>query len=51
MISRLGYLPKNGGMDVVEFENLKLTILSVEDRRIGKVRVEVLPKAEDETED
>ena len=50
MISRLGYLPKNGGMDVVEFENLKLTILNVEDRRIGKVRVEVLPKAQNETE-
>ena len=48
MISRLGYLPKNGGMDVVEYENLKLTILNVEDRRIGKVRVEVLPKEEDE---
>ncbi len=50
IISRLGYLPKNGGMDVVEYENLKLTILNVEDRRIGKVRVEVLPKTE-ETED
>ena len=48
MISKLGYLPKNGGMDVVEFENLKLTILNVEDRRIGKVRVEVLPKAEEQ---
>lgn len=50
MISRLGYLPKNGGMDVVEYENLKLTILNVEDRRIGKVRVEVLDKKEDEEE-
>ena len=48
MISRLGYLPKNGGMDVVEYENLKLTILNVEDRRIGKVRVEVLPKEKTE---
>ena len=50
MISRLGCLPKNGGMDVVEYENLKLTILNVEDRRIGKVRVEVLDKKEDEEE-
>ena len=48
IISRLGYLPKNGDMSVVEFENLKLTVLNVEDRRIGKVRVEVLPKPEPE---
>ena len=44
IISQLGYLPKNGDMSVVEFENLKLTVLNVEDRRIGKVRVEVFPK-------
>ncbi len=50
MISRLFYLPKNSGMDVVEYKNLKLTILNVEDRRIGKVRVEVLDKKEDEEE-
>lgn len=48
IISQLGYLPKNGDMSVVEFENLKLTVLNVEDRRIGKVRVEVLPKPEPE---
>ena len=51
IISRLGYLPKNGGMDVVETESLKLTILNVEDRRIGKVRVEVLPKQTEEEEE
>ncbi len=44
IISQLGYLPKNGDMSVVEYENLKLTVLNVEDRRIGKVRVEVFPK-------
>ena len=44
IISQLGYLPKNGDMSVVEFQNLKLTVLNVEDRRIGKVRVEVFPK-------
>ena len=48
IISQLGYLPKNGDMSVVEYENLKLTVLNVEDRRIGKVRVEVLPKPEPE---
>lgn len=43
IISQLGFLPKNGDMNVVEFKNLKLTILNVEDRRIGKVRVEIMP--------
>ena len=33
-------------MNVVEYENLKFTILNVEDRRIGKVRVEITPKVE-----
>ena len=45
-ISRLGYLPKDGDMTEVEFENLKFTILNVEDRRIGKIRVEITPKEE-----
>ena len=48
LISRLGYLPQNGDMTEVTFENLKFTILNVEDRRIGKVRVEITPKAETE---
>ena len=51
IISQLGYLPKNGDMSQVEYENLKLTVLGVEDRRIGKVRVEVLPKPEPEEDD
>lgn len=44
IISNLGYLPKNGDMSVVEYKNLKFTVLNVEDRRIGKVRVEILPE-------
>ena len=51
LISRLGYLPQNGDMTEVTFENLKFTILNVEDRRIGKVRVEITPKTETETDD
>lgn len=46
LISQLGFLPQDGDMNVVEYENLKFTILNVEDRRIGKVRVEITPKAE-----
>ena len=48
IISQLGYLPKNGDMSVVEYSNVKLTVLNVEDRRIGKVRVEVLPQPEED---
>lgn len=51
IISLLGFLPKDGDMNEVVFENLKFTILNVEERRIGKVRVEITPieaPAEDE---
>ncbi len=43
IISLLGFLPKDGDMNEVEFENVKFTILNVEERRIGKVRVEITP--------
>ena len=43
LISRLGYLPKDGEMNEVDYENLHFTVLNVEDRRIGKVRVEIRP--------
>ena len=49
MISQLGFLPKNGDMNEVLYENLKLTILNVDDRRIGKVKVEIMPENENET--
>lgn len=51
LISRLGYLPQDGDMTEVDFENLKFTILNVEDRRIGKVRVEITPKADSDDDD
>ena len=44
IISRLGYLPKDGDMDEIVFENIKFTILNVEERRIGKVKAEILPE-------
>ena len=37
-------------MNVVEYENLRFTVLNVEDRRIGKVKIEILP-VEEEKED
>lgn len=50
IISQLGFLPQDGDMNAVEFENIRFTVLNVEDRRIGKVKVEILPKPETETE-
>lgn len=46
IISQLGYLPKDGDMDTVEYENLKFTVLSVEDKRIAKVRIDITPRDE-----
>ena len=50
IISRLGYLSQDGEMNVVEYKNLRFTVLNVEDRRIGKVKIEILP-VEEEKED
>ncbi len=50
IISLLGFLPKDGDMNEVEFENVKFTILNVEERRIGKVRLEITPVEEFEEE-
>lgn len=43
LISQLGFLPENGQMNTVEFQNIRFTILSVEEHRIERVRVELLP--------
>ncbi len=44
IISELGYLPKDGEMNEVMFENLKFTVLAVDNRRIEKIRIEILPE-------
>lgn len=49
LIKELGYLPKEGEECEVIYKNLKFTILSVDERRIDKIRVEILP-LEDEHE-
>ncbi len=50
IISVLGFLPEDGQMNEVTFENVKLTVLNVEERRIGKVKVEILPTEEKDEE-
>ena len=37
---------KDGEMNEVVFENVKFTVLSVEDRRIEKIKVEITPAEE-----
>ncbi len=44
IISRLGFLPQDGEMNTVEYDNVRFTVLNVEERRIGRVKVEILPK-------
>ena len=48
IISVLGFLPQDGEMNEVQFENVKFTVLNVEERRIGKVKVEILPEEKKE---
>ena len=45
VISLLGYLPGEIGEEpiVAEYENLRFTVLSIEERRIDKIKVEILP--------
>jgi len=38
-------------MNEVVYENIRLTILNVEERRIGKVRVEITPLEQTEDEE
>ncbi len=51
IISRLGFLPKDGDMDTVEVENIKLTVLSVEDKRIAKIRIDITPRDDSNDDD
>ena len=50
IIKELGLLPEEGKTYEVNYKNIKLTVLSVDERRIDKVRVEILPSTEDENE-
>ncbi len=49
VISLLGFLPQDQDMNVVEHENLRFTVLKVEERRIEKIKVEILPPAKNES--
>jgi putative hemolysin len=43
IMDELQCIPKKGEMNEVVFENVKFTVLEVEDRRIEKIKVEITP--------
>ena len=51
IIKNLGFLPQEGEVYEVIYENLKFTVLEVDERRIEKVRVEISPVEEEEEEE
>ena len=51
IMDELQCIPKDGEMNEVVFENVKFTVLSVEDRRIEKIKVEITPVEETIDED
>jgi putative hemolysin len=51
IMDELQCIPKNGEMNEVVFENVKFTVLEVEDRRIEKIKVEITPVIEEDDED
>ena len=51
IMDELQCIPKQGEMNEVVFENVKFTVLEVEDRRIEKIKVEITPVVEENDED
>ena len=53
VISLLGYLPSEITNEpiVAEYENLRFTVLSIEERRMDEIKVEILPKPENSSEE
>ncbi len=51
IMDELQCIPKNGEMNEVVFENVKFTVLEVEDRRIEKIKVEITPVVIEDDED
>lgn len=53
VISLLGYLPSEIGDEpiVAEYKNLRFTVLSIDERRIDEIKVEILPEPEKEDEE
>ncbi|MBP6137992.1 MAG: HlyC/CorC family transporter [Clostridia bacterium] len=51
VLSLLGYIPEKGAQPEAIFKHLKFTVLEMDDRRISRIRLEVLPDKSSEDED
>ncbi len=53
VISLLGYLPSEITDEpiIAEYKNLRFTVLSIEERRIDEIKVEILPEPEEEEDE
>lgn len=47
----LGYVPKNGDLNKVRYENFEFTVLKVKGRRIEKIRLTILPNESNEKDE
>ena len=50
IMDELQCIPKDGEMNEVIFENVKFTVLKVDDKRIEKIKVEITPVVEQDDE-
>ena len=51
VLSLLGYIPEKGTQPEATFKHLKFTVLEMDDRRISRIRLEVLPDKVSEDEE
>ena len=51
IMDELQCIPKDGEMNEVVFENVKFTVLKVDDKRIEKIKVEITPVDEQDDDD
>lgn len=49
VISLLGYLPSEVGEEpiIAEYKNLRFTVLSIDERRIDEIKIEILPESQE----
>jgi putative hemolysin len=46
VLSLLGYIPQQDEHPIVIFKNLKFTVVEMDDRRISRIRLDILPETE-----
>ena len=51
VLSILGYIPEPGEQPVIEYKNLRFTVLEMDDKRISKIKLDVLETEADNVEE